>query len=244
MRSWKRELLDKATGALGVNIVRKGTARELVELEYLAAFLREFHVDCVFDVGANKGRYAECVRRLEFRGKIISFEPVPFLAAELRDKARFDPAWVIEEVALDEEVRDVTFNVMAHSSLSSMYDPKSYMKEFSVVQKLSLRTGTLKTYFDKYSEGFRRPFLKLDTQGAEIAISKGAGDRLSRFVGLQSELSFEPNYRDQIQYRDAIEFFESQGFALTALVPNGFHFPELIELDCFMYNTRVSHAAS
>ncbi len=102
-------------------------------------------------------------------------------------------------------------------------------------------------FFDSYQSklGFRRPFLKMDTQGNDISVARGAGDRLRSMVGLQSELAIKRIYDGQVNYRDAIDYYESLGFTLTGFVPNNLgHFPDLIEIDCIMYNpTMISNAS-
>jgi FkbM family methyltransferase len=221
-------------------------------LDYLERFFTTFKVDCIFDVGAHDGGYAERIRRVGFTGPIVSFEPIPRIAARLRTRAASDPQWFIEEVALDEVARPVTFNVMSGLECSSLLEPdnsetKLFASGTRTVETLNIQTGVLETFFEKYSQklGFSRPFLKMDTQGADVAVAKGAGPRLIDFVGLQSELAFKRLYRNQNTYREAIDFYEKHGFALTALVPNNAgYFPALFELDCIMYNTRRLEGAS
>jgi hypothetical protein len=41
-------------------------------------------------------------------------------------------------------------------------------------------------------------------------------------------------------YRVALDFYQAAGFELSAFVPNNFgHFPELVEMDCIMFNRRL-----
>src|SRR5262249_27256720 len=83
--------------------------------------------------------------------------------------------------------------------------------------------------------GFQRPFLKLDTQGFDPAVLRGAEGVLSNFVGFQSELAIRRIYEDAVDYREVLTFYESLGFDLSALVPNNAgHFPALVEIDCIM----------
>lgn len=230
--------------ALGLHIVRKGRAARLLEQDLLTQFLREFAVDCVFDVGANVGQYASLLRRIGFRGFIISFEPIPNLAKQLRLAAAKDRRWFVEALALDESEGDVVFNVMAAQTLSSLKRPSHsetslFEGENVVVEAIPIRTSRLEKLFDTHQKklGFQRPFLKMDTQGSDLAVARGAGDRLQRFVGLQSELSIKRIYEHQSDYRESIDFFESAGFVLSGFFPNTYgYFPDLIETDCIMYN--------
>jgi len=54
-------------------------------------------------------------------------------------------------------------------------------------------------------------------------------------VGLQSELAIKKIYESSVDFRDALTFYQSLGFELSALVPNNAgYFPVLIEIDCIM----------
>ena len=50
-------------------------------------------INCVLDVGANRGQFAERLRRLGYRGSIISFEPVPEAYEGLTPRFRNDKRW-------------------------------------------------------------------------------------------------------------------------------------------------------
>src|SRR5688500_11538030 len=63
-------------------------------------FLEQYGVDTIFDVGANIGQSALHYRAIGFEHKIVSFEPVAHLFAQLRAQAAHDPLWEVENVAL------------------------------------------------------------------------------------------------------------------------------------------------
>jgi FkbM family methyltransferase len=244
---WKQIVANVIGQAFNASIVRRGEVALLFEKEHLQRFLKDFQIDCVFDVGANEGQYAEKLRQIGFRGSIISFEPIPALASLLRRKARRDRGWVIEEIALDETVRDVKFNVMVDSQFSSLKIPSHaetdlFRRMNVVAQSINLTTARLSDLFDRYRDqlGFSRPFLKMDTQGNDLSVARGASDRLNRFVGLQSELALKQVYQEQASYCEAIDFYKAAGFEFSAFVPNNLgHFPTLIDIDCIMYNAQL-----
>ena len=242
----KRLIANVLGKALDVSIVPHASIGLLFEREHLKRFLSEFHIDCVFDVGANEGQYGQMIRELGFRGPIISFEPIPTMANTLKKKVKHDPQWFVEEVALDSEIRDTSFNVMRSSQFSSLSMPSHadtdlFREENAVAYTVELRTQLLSTFISQYELqlGFKRPFLKMDTQGNDLAVAQGAGDCLSRFIGLQSELAIKKIYDAAGDYRSLIEYYTGRGFELSALVPNNRgHFPTLIEIDCIMFNTK------
>jgi FkbM family methyltransferase len=239
-----RKIADFVERQFDVRITRKRNVPLLLEQEHLSRFFKHFDVDCVFDVGANAGQYADMIRnRCGFSGPIISYEPIPALATSLRERSTTARNWHIEQTVLAEDVRTVEFNIMGQNQSSSLNSRRADGPIASevVTQKLSLQSSTLAIQFAKYKKliGFKRPFLKMDTQGSDLGVATGAADCLREFVGLQSELSFEPLYANTPGAAEAIEFYRSHGFVLSALVPNNSgQFPQLYEVDCIFYRSE------
>jgi FkbM family methyltransferase len=230
--------------ALNVQVVPVGKVALAFEWEHLRRFFRHFAVDCVFDVGANAGQYATMLReRVGYRGQIISYEPIPALAAKLRAAAALDGAWAVEELALDETAGRKGLNVFAADEFSSVHQlsafaQQQFPKHVQLERRIEVRTDTLANELPRYQAqlGFKRPYLKLDTQGHDLSVAVGAGNRLRDFVGLQSELSFQGLYQDAPGFEEALQFYRDSGFELSAFVPNNLgHFPRLLEIDCIMY---------
>ncbi len=242
MRKFILRIIEKLIGARFVEAPKVALVFEEV---HLGRFLAHYGVDCVFDVGADRGQYATMLRaRAGYKGAIISFEPIPAAAKRLREKAAGDPLWHVEQIALDAEPGEAVFNVMAGSQFSSLHTPRhqevGIFRELNRVESvIRVEKRTLQEMFKKYETllRFKRPFLKMDTQGNDLRVAEGAGELLTRFVGIQSELSIKPIYEDAPGYREAIDFYLAHGFELSAFVPNNEgHFPRLIETDCILYN--------
>jgi FkbM family methyltransferase len=247
-RSIPRRLVERV---FGVQVIPYGHAAVLFEHEHLSRFLTHFKIDCVFDVGANAGQYAQMLReRAGYRGPIISYEPIPEFAAQLRIAAKSDPAWFIEELALDAAEGSAAFNVYAGDQFSSLHPfsaagTDQFPGESQLQRRVQVHTMTLAGEIAKYREkiGFRRPFLKMDTQGNDLAVAVGAGEELKTFVGLQSELAIVRLYADSPTYREALDYYASYGFTLSAFVPNNFgFFPRLLEMDCIMFREPTPSA--
>lgn len=244
MTSTLRELATRFTQMTGLYISRPGQGWQLIEPEVLARFLCAFRVDCVFDVGANVGQYAKRLRQIGYLGLIISFEPNPAAFQQLEDAARSDRRWIVNQTALDSEVRNVTFNVMKSDQFSSLHMPdhsstKTFQQMNAIEATVPITTTTLDVIFASLQAqfNFSRPFLKMDTQGHDSHIVAGGEKCLSNFVGLQSELSLTPLYQDSLDFAETLNLYRGKGFKLSALVPNnGGHFPDLHEIDCIMYN--------
>lgn len=210
---------------------------------HLRRLLHHLDVDCVFDVGANHGQYAERLRRAAgYKGLIVSFEPIPEAASIVRAKAARDDAWIVEELALGTSNGTTSFQVMQDSQYSSLSTPRhdevsslSHANQVSRIITVKIETleSAYERLFDRYK--FYRPFLKLDTQGFDVNVIQSGERLMGRFVGLQSELAIRKLYASSTDYREALSYYESLGFSLSAFVPNNAgHFPLMIETDCIM----------
>jgi FkbM family methyltransferase len=234
-------LCERLTGAL---IISPGEVHTLPERLHLSKFFQYFGVDCVFDVGANRGQYADMLReKVGFRGHIVSFEPIPELVDELRGKARSDPHWHVEALALDRQSGLATFNVMRPLTFSSLCAPSPdqpaiFDEMNQVARQISVVRSTVAVELENYRMrlGFLRPFLKLDTQGSDSAVIEGAGDALGCFVGIQTKLAIRRFYSASVEFSEALSRLNKCGFELSAFVPNNVgHFPVLIEIDSILY---------
>ena len=259
MAGWKRgiqeqaqQFLNVSVRRLGLQVSRRGAGWELIEPEQLQRFLRYFDVDCVFDVGANAGQYGQRLREIGFTGRIISFEPNPETAARLRAAAAGDTSWTVKELALDSMSRPLTFNIMKSDQFSSLHQPDhsgtvAFKDMNAVTRTVSLQTQTIRDLFPALQAefGFKRPYLKMDTQGHDVDVVRGADAYMAQFVGIQSELAITRLYQSAPDIHEALDYYQHLGFKLSSLVPNNAgHFPDLNEVDCIMYNVRLAAAHS
>lgn len=218
---------------------------KLVEARSVSTFLNRFEVDCVFDIGANRGQYATGLRKnAGYKGHIISVEPIPGVFAELARAALRDPLWYCENCALGETNGCRDFHIMQGDQFSSFLDPTSeefsLLKERNSVSKtISVETTTLDTLFQKWREkiGFSRPYLKLDTQGFDHVILASGRNVVSQFFGIQSEVAFKRLYTGALNFHEAMSFMDQIGFSISSIFPNNAgHFPTCIEQDAIFYN--------
>jgi len=217
-----------------------------LERSYLEKIIEYCDVDCIFDVGANTGGYAERLRSMGFDGHIISFEPIPVLCDGLRRKSEHNEFWHIEECALAEESGILEFHVMNNSKFSSLHEPDhSKVDIFNQLndtrEKIKVEVKKLESVFKHYQETlkFNHPMLKMDTQSADNRVIQGGLNIVREFCGIQSELSLISIYKNSTDYRISLSFLEQLGFTISGLFPpNRGHFPYLIDVDVLLINTK------
>jgi FkbM family methyltransferase len=211
------------------------------EEETLGRVLRDLDVDCVFDVGANDGGYGMMLRDYcGYEGRIISFEPTPDVFAKLAAATSNDRLWDTCGYALGRTEGTAKFQVheaRTGSSFLPVTESESQLPGNKIVQEVNISVRTLNVVFPALQTefGFKRPFLKMDTQGYDMEVFSGALDVVGSFVGLQSELSVVPFYKGAPLWLDSLKAYERAGFVLAAFVPNnadaGLY---MHEVDCIM----------
>lgn len=209
--------------------------------EHVASLLHHYRADCVLDVGANTGQYAKQLRRYGYRGRIVSFEPVPEITEKLRAAAADDPDWHVYPYALGREDRTDTINVV-YGSMSSMLGPSDFgttrYKRFQRSREEKIEVRRLDGLLDKVLDGLDdpRPYLKMDTQGFDLEAYAGGGERVHEFVGMQSEVALMQIYEGMPRMNEAVSVYEADGFEITGMYPvtREEKTGRVLEFDCVM----------
>ena len=191
----------------------------------LRAMLAWHRVDLIFDVGANAGYFGRELRRqMRFTGRIVSFEPMKAAHERLSAEARKDPLWdVAPRAAIGAQEGTVSVNI-ARNSVSSSVLPmlSTHLQAAPGSQYTDTETVPLTT-LDALAPGYfpeeSIAFLKVDTQGYESEVLKGAPRTLSRVIGVQLELSLIPLYGGQLLMPELLEIMRDSGFDLWAITP-------------------------
>ena len=138
-------------------------------------------VTCVIDVGANKGQYARMLRdEAGFTGRIASVEPAPATFGSLAETMSGDPAWAGFQFGLgEEEGRSHTPRCASSDEWSSVHKLNAYAAERFGTTEIGTEQITVRrldSVFDELVAGHERVFLKVDTQGHDLAVVEGLGN--------------------------------------------------------------------
>lgn len=232
-RRWKR-LIQAGLRRLGVS-VRVWTASPEARLGFL---LKNYQIETVLDVGANVGQYARMLRRdLGYGGKIISFEPMAREYRILSKTAGNDPAWEVHNCALGEADSQMMINVAQNSVSSSFLPATSRLSQAapqtSCIGEENVTVRKLDTIFDRLKLSSESMWLKVDAQGFESRVIKGAEKSLTSISTVQLEMALAQVYDGEAMFEDLIMEMYGKGYRLVHLIPglydsnNG----ELLELD-------------
>ncbi|MBA3852293.1 MAG: FkbM family methyltransferase, partial [Chloroflexi bacterium] len=209
--------------------------------QQLLNVLHKYGINVVLDVGANKGQYARMLRQGGYRGHIVSFEPVRREFETLSRRAANDPQWAVHQLALGSTDGSIEMNVVP-GTLSSALPASDYGRQ----RYDKLAGATVETVPVRRLDGILddllahvpdpRPYLKLDTQGLDLEVFAGLGDRAQDFVGMQSEMALLRLYEGMPRLPEALAAYEAAGFEVAGmyLVTGERRTARALEFDCIM----------
>lgn len=214
---------------------------------HLRKLFAQYSIECVLDVGGNLGQYASLLRTsVGFTGRIISFEPVSRYAEILSRAAQSDANWSVVNCALGAEssVREIT--VTKSPGLNSFLEPSTtHLRDYwgndpiEYTESVSVRTldDALLTLDLNCVEV--STYLKIDTQGFDLEVLRGARHSLPHFRALQTEASVLSIYDGMPSYEQTLSTLISEGFEISGMFPVTLDRDlRLVEFDCVAINSR------
>jgi FkbM family methyltransferase len=168
--------------------------------------LPRLEVRTVFDVGANVGQ--SVVKYLsEFpEATIFSFEPIPETFTQLQMNVGHNARVKLHNIALGAEPGELRMNLPeGHSDTAFISDD-----------------GPIPVPAQTLDHFFAGPinFLKIDTEGHDLEVLKGAGHLLrdSRIDVIQVEVGMSPRHSLHVRFEDMKGFMETNGMELFSII--------------------------
>jgi FkbM family methyltransferase len=208
---------------LGFDIVPFSGAYFLMKLR--VETMERLAINTVIDVGANRGQFVDEIRSSGWQGDVLSFEPLPTVFAQLSRRAAGDPGWTAIEVALGEVNGTREINVAANtwsSSLLPIADTHLAAAPASrYVERHPVEVRTLDDVLGELGllEG-RIFYLKVDTQGYELAVLAGASAAVQASAAIELEVSLTELYEGQPLIVDVLRHMLDLGFVPISMAPS------------------------
>jgi FkbM family methyltransferase len=224
LRSGLRSLLNR----FGLDVVRHNSSPRLTWLG-----LRDRDIRLVLDVGANTGQFAMEAHRAFPRARVICFEPLADVAQTLR--ANLERSSIVAQVlnvALSDEPGEKAFYLhVGHSPSSSLLPTTEHAAtvypQTADQRVVTVRVDTLDAtlaVIGPPSEG--EALLKVDVQGNELRVLRGASGTLRRIDHVLCEINFDPLYEGQPSFAEICDYLTTAGFSYAGALqqvygPNG-----------------------
>jgi len=170
-----------------------------------------FEPDLVLDIGAFFGTWTlECLRVFP-NSKYLLFEPSTH--SYQRNLDQFNNVKIIHTI-LNSEAKEVDWyaeNPQVGGSGDSFFKEKT--KHFTNTQAIKRPSSTLEIELKKENIDAKSVFIKIDTQGSEIEILKGAGTILNNTDFIVLEMPLFGQYNEGCpSFKDYINSLDSFGF--------------------------------
>lgn len=197
-----------------------------------------YKIDTVLDIGANAGQYARQLRsKIGYNGLILSFEPLSTAYAHLKESANNDTAWKVFNMAIGDLEEKKEINIAGNSYSSSFLSMlPSHLKSApnsKYIGKEEINIKPLDSLFGDLCGSAKNIYMKIDTQGYESKVLKGAENSLPRISTVQMEMSLIPLYDGERLFHEMCALMSDKGYTLVA-IENGFSDPtsgQLLQVD-------------
>jgi len=173
-----------------------------------------FNFSAIIDVGAAVGDYSKAAHFIFPTAKIFAFEPIPdsfeklkSLTGEVINMQCFNLALSDHEGEAEFHLNEFNFS----SSLLKMTNTHKMIFPFTK-NETTVKVNTIKLDNILKNIGQGEALLKLDVQGSELTVLKGATDMLKEIDVIQLEISFLNFYVGQAFIENVITFLKSFGF--------------------------------
>jgi FkbM family methyltransferase len=163
------------------------------------------------DVGANKGSFVPSLSWAAGPGRVVAFEPQPALAEYLRCACRAARLTnvVVEAAGVSDRAGRQTLHVPGAGAASPGASFEPTVAALSPGRDLPVPVVTLDEYFR--SESRRIAAIKVDVEGHELAVLRGAREILARHAPLVV-FECEARHVGEEGVRAALGFFKERGY--------------------------------
>lgn len=213
---WLR--LRKLIVGLRTTLGRRALAHGVAPSVEHVALLKRLQVRTIIDVGANRGQFALLGLTVCPHARIISFEPAEQAFEVLKVVTAGGPIRTVQ-AAIVEDVAELVLNITEDDDSSSLLpigDRQTELFGTHVVRRETVQGAPL-SHFVSPDELSAPALLKIDVQGAELAVLKGCRSLLDRFAWIYVECSFVELYEGQPLADEVIAYLEQAGFRLAGV---------------------------
>lgn len=184
--------------------------------------LRRAQPELILDVGANRGQFALAALGSVPDATIISFEPLTSEGDRFERIFAKNPAVRLQRIALSDRSEFRDLHVTAHADSSSLHRPTQLQTEaFPGTHETAVERVRLERLDRAIAPDVLaiNTFLKIDVQGHEACVIRGASRLLDRIRWILVELSFVELYEGQPLIGEVTELLWQEGFQPTDMLP-------------------------
>lgn len=235
--------VNTCLGTIGISVSK--IPERLTMERHIRTLLRSLEIDYVVDVGAHHGEYAEIIRKLGYKKRIVSFEPAQDSFRVLEARRGGDQAWEVHRMAMGNTNETKELMICEKTEFNSLHSPSDFgtTDRFFAPFLQSSRTESVEVkrldcVLPELISDLRNAnvYLKIDTQGHDLEVFAGAKGILPRVKALQVELAAKQLYQGVPTLEEALLAYRESGFYPSGFFPVAFEneLSTIVEWDCVL----------
>jgi FkbM family methyltransferase len=190
-------------------------------------YLKGKNIKNVLHIGADRGGELPQYKDIGVE-KVVWVEANPDVYGELLENLKIMNISEVESIPYNQLISDkddveTDFNIyygwdaghlVGNKGMSSILKAKnSWWGSECYRGTVVLNSLTVDTFLERNNLGFDFDLLNMDTQGAEMMVSRGATKLLEQVKYINAEVTFfNPQYENNPKFNEVNEYFESFGF--------------------------------
>jgi FkbM family methyltransferase len=191
-----------------------------------------YYPDTILDIGAHHGNWTKDMRRIYNSCNYYLFEAIDYF--EL-DKFN-DNTTKVYKILLSDKIEEVNWYQMKNTGDSMFREKTHHFKNCEIIKRMTIDLNT-HILNEQILEDSKNILIKIDCQGAEIPILRGATSVFEKtdFIILEIPLFGEynagvPNFLEHIKYMDTI------GFVIYDIIENHYINKFNMQVDAIFIN--------
>lgn len=181
------------------------------EHEYIKNYLPK--INTLIDIGSNKGQFMIFLKYFYPHIEIYSFEPINEMIKKQKKFFKNKKKIYYFNYALGNKSDIKIFNITRRTDSSSLYKiskNNNSNSDYDIIDKFKVKVNKLDNIL---THNIKKPILtKIDVQGYELEVLKGANKILDKIDYLFIEVSKNQIYINQAVYKEILIFLKKKNF--------------------------------
>lgn len=170
--------------------------------------------ETIIDIGSNKGQFILLIEKIYPNKNIYSFEPIKEMIDKQKKFFAYKNNIIFHNIALGSSTTLKEFLIttrMDSSSFLKIVSDKNKSKNYDIVENRNIQINTLDNLL--INEKISHPVLiKIDVQGYELEVLRGANNLLKKTDYLLLEVSKNEMYQNQPIEKVIVEYLKNLNF--------------------------------
>ena len=206
--------INKIFNHFGYQITKSPFSKRQIKSGHFI-WLQKFGIKTIIDIGANEGQFIDKISKILPDVNIYSFEPLKDSFIKLEKKISDKKNITAFNFALGDEEKENIINRNEYSPSSSLLElTQLHRNAFPITEKVREEKIFVKI-LDRAAKDLelkKKVMMKIDVQGYELNVLRGAENTIKDVDIILIETSFYELYKNQPLFKEIYNFLSDRGF--------------------------------